>query len=982
MADRTMPLPARQAISWMTVGRRTFPVVLFALALVPRLVALERYITPDELIWVYRSLQFREAILDGRLAGTLVAGHPGVITTWLGAVALSLQVLFSPAQQESYRWLAQLPFLMPDNVAAYVRLAEFLSLSRLLVALVNSLGIVLTYFLVRRVWGMTAAAIGSLFLALDPFLAGLSGLLHVDGLSATFATLSLVMFAVAYQPSTDRRLRWLIGSGVAAGLAALTKSPTLVLLPVLGLALIIAWGRRDDLGPGQRLRGILLDGVVFGLAAIGVTWLLLPALWVSPASVVSTVFGSANRHLDEALRETFFLGRVAYNHGPIFYPVVLLWRLSPVVWLSLIPLFMLIMEMKKTGRWPATKGAGLVWLLLLWSAVFLVAITPAAKKFDRYILPVVPAILLLAGYIWATWGERHRRPAAWVLPGIVAVQAVYWLVFAVYPLTAYNPLIGGPRTAVQVLPVGWGEGIGASGRWLAQNQEQAVNQTAIAGVAPALAPFFPGRTLVAGIDDPLSADYLIITAGGRQLDPAGVETQTRDLELIETLRFGGLDQAWVYRRATPRPLPSPSDLPQPVVFAERMALTAVEQKVADDTLFLSTRWQRLGPMGPDDRFSVRLTVVDEAGNIWATSENDLLNEVYFYPHNWERDPTDPVRYSLELNPAMPPGRYQLRLSLIDRQTSGQLPVRIGGDGFRGVGYEIGEFDLPLSDAIVSASRVEIAQPSSAKWLKDSLWLLGTGLIPAETLAGSDVPVEMIWHAPAGRLPAGIELDWSLVAADDQQNIPLMTTALSRFDSGHWRVGETIHERYRLPIPPGIAAGRYSLAVQPVLGGGTPVEPAAPLAEMTINNIERLYTLPTAIDVPLDTCFGESICLRGVDLSPIAARPGEPVQLTLYWQALDEPDTVYTAFTHVLNDAGEIVLQADQWPGGLPSDVWAAGQVITDPVSFVLPAELNPGTYALNVGLYHAEDGQRLPISSGLGTGDYLRLPIQIVVTSP
>jgi hypothetical protein len=39
--------------------------------------------------------------------------------------------------------------------------------------------------------------LAALLLALDPFLAGLSGLFHVDGLSATFVTLALLSLAVA-----------------------------------------------------------------------------------------------------------------------------------------------------------------------------------------------------------------------------------------------------------------------------------------------------------------------------------------------------------------------------------------------------------------------------------------------------------------------------------------------------------------------------------------------------------------------------------------------------------------------------------------------------------------------------------------------------------------------------------------------------------------------------------------------------------------
>ena len=222
MAGRFRYISASQraaARRWLV---RLFPVLLFLLALGPRLVAVGRYVTPDELVWVYRALQFREALLDGRWAGTLVAGHPGVTTTWLGALSMSVQLWVSPDARVAYDWLTKVAALTPDNVEAFRRLAVLLTGGRLAVAVVNSLGVVGVYWLARRLWAgeqrrrgagekepavanvssplfprSPAALLAALLLALDPFLAGLSGLFHVDGLSATFVTLALLSLAVA-----------------------------------------------------------------------------------------------------------------------------------------------------------------------------------------------------------------------------------------------------------------------------------------------------------------------------------------------------------------------------------------------------------------------------------------------------------------------------------------------------------------------------------------------------------------------------------------------------------------------------------------------------------------------------------------------------------------------------------------------------------------------------------------------------------------
>ena len=137
------------AQAWLV---RLFPVLLFLLALGPRLVAIGRYVTPDELVWVYRALQFREALLDGSWAGTLVAGHPGVTTTWLGALSMSVQLWVSADARVAYDWLTKVASLTPDNVEAFRRLAVLLTGGRLAVAVVNSLGVVGVYWLARRLW--------------------------------------------------------------------------------------------------------------------------------------------------------------------------------------------------------------------------------------------------------------------------------------------------------------------------------------------------------------------------------------------------------------------------------------------------------------------------------------------------------------------------------------------------------------------------------------------------------------------------------------------------------------------------------------------------------------------------------------------------------------------------------------------------------------------------------------------------------------
>lgn len=962
---------------------RFFPLLLFVMALLPRLVPLGRYVTPDEAIWVYRSIQFREALLDGRWADTLVAGHPGVTTTWLGALGMSAQRLLDPVARADYDWLARMAYLTPDNVEAYRRLATLLTGGRVAVTLVNALGVVGVYWLAKRLAGARVAIAAGLLLAFDPFLVGLSGLLHVDGLSATFATLSLLALLVGLDGGGRG---WIAISGALAGLAALTKTPTLLLLPVSGLALLWASMRRREQPMSVRFQHLVGDVLAWG-AAFGLMILFVfPAAWASPVAVLATVGGSANRHLDEALRETFFLGRAAFDHGPLFYPVVLLWRLSPVVWLALIPTIRSFTRWRR-GEKPTRSGLPLVVLLSLWAVLFLLAITPAAKKFDRYILPVVPALLLLAAYAWARWGATRRGGGRWVVASVVVIQLVYWLFFAGYPLTAYNPLVGGPYTAERVLPIGWGEGIGAAGSRLSREQPDAAVDRAIAGVLPSFAPFFVGYPLVEGLDDPATADYVVVTLGGRQLAPGAVAAQTANLDLVAVEHFGGLDQAWTYRNPLPRPPVVPPQLDEPIRFGDRLALVAYGREASEDAVKLGLQWQRLGAIDPEERYLLRVAIGDTHGNVWSATETDLLNEVYFFPADWESDVTGPVRFILELPPGLPPGTYQVALSVIDVRTAAQLPVRTESGQFLGVSYPAGEIVVTVPESIVTASRMQIARADGRTWLDGRLQLLGYDEMAEAALAGSRLPVDLFWHVPLGVLPAGLQLEWLLRPESSDAFQPIHKETLSRYDTGLWRTGESIHEKYRVPLPPNLAPGRYVLAIRPSLASGEPIGPVHELAELDINNITRAYTLPADVVVALDSQW-EPLTLVGMSPGELAASPGDSPEVTLYWKKNAAHGEVYSVFVHLLNEDGRIVAQADHWPGGLPTDILDAGQIVTDRFGLPLPAHLAPGTYRMRIGLYLTESGVRLPVlsdnlaSEPLSEGDSIVLPVVLRVDEP
>ena len=940
-----------------------FLLFIFILSLLPRLSGLGRYITPDELIWVFRTVQFREAVLAGAWSDTLVSGHPGITTTWLGMVGINLQLWLLPDSRSAYEWITHLAFFMPDNMAAFDHLAGFLTAMRVMVAVVNSVGITAVYLIARRLWNNNTARLAVLLLALDPFVVGLSGILHVDALMATFATVALLTLLLIID-GTQRG--WLTAvSGVMAALAILSKTPALLLVPIIGLVFVVTIWQAWWVGNG-RVRQLFVTSLVWGTAVLVTMLAAYPALWAAPGDVLGLLSGNAGRHIEEALRPSFFLGQVTYDHGPLYYPVVLLFRLSPIVLAGLIVGVVLLWQQRRQliGSWRKAV------LLLMWVVLYIGGISFAAKKFDRYALAVIPALIILASVAWNQLAQQKSAFRRYLAPVLVGLQALYLIVFLPYPLAAYNPLAGGPWVAQQVLPLGWGEAVSAAGRWLAE-QPDVSGKTAVTGIAPSLAPFFPGQTLLSSPETIGQADFVIATAGGRQ----GVDAEWPDLPagftLRHTIHYGGLDQAWIYAQTNPQKTDVFLDkLTEPVFFGNRIGLLATQAIVHDDRLDFWIEWQ-LRDGGENGRYTVKIKLKDAAGHQWNSREIELTNAVYFYPEFWGGGETPQVRYTLDLPPGLPSALYDVEVSLFDA-AGAQLPLLASDGQFMGVAWQLAGLEI----AAPMSADLAVPQRAAVSWLDGRLVLLGTGDLPGEIVTGGTAVLDLYWQA-VSPLPDGLSLTLSLGETE------LTHVPLSRFDSGQWQPGQQIREKYSLSIPPELAGGRFPLVVQ-IVGEETAVsgETAISLGEIEIIATNRLFRLPDAMELSLDYHFNEAITLRGLDGAKSVVRPGEAVYLTLYWQTETQPTDLISAFVHLVGPDGGNAAQADRWPGGLPSNTWAAGEVIVDEYAILLPPDALPGEYKVAVGLYTAVDGVRLSAVDGAGTAvpdNRIILPITLTV---
>jgi len=125
-------------------------------------------------------------------------------------------------------------------------------------------------------------------------------------------------------------------------------------------------------------------------------------------------------------------------------------------------------------------------------------------------------------------------------------------------------------------------------------------------------------------------------------------------------------------------------------------------------------------------------------------------------------------------------------------------------------------------------------------------------------------------------------------------------------------------------------------------------------------------------------FGQTFTLLAYGYDQAAVAPGQNVQVTLVWQvgkaALVSPAPTrgapLSAFVQVTTeDPATKVAQFDGWSTALRG--LEMGDVIVQPITLEIGADVAPGAYHIRVGLYSPQSGERLLMRRESGEGDHL-----------
>ncbi len=453
-----------------------FACLLFLLFLIPRLPGLDQFVTPDEPTWEKRSANFYSALLRKNYPNTYQTGHPGVTTMWLGALAYKLKF---PAYENYDKPNTGDAWLFKVIEEHGPQPMELLATSRMLVALTVSLISVVCFLYARSLMGSLPALIGFALLAFDPLPIAQSRVLHTNALLGSFMILSTLAFMHFLQ---KRGWGSLVISGIAGGLGYLTLSPGGFIVPAIICLALLEFALFQWRSPAGSWRGLVKQTIppliLWGGVALLTIMIVWPAMWEEPVAVLATTLRYALSAAEGEIGTTQLMGAFQQVDVPAsrffyYYPLTYLWRSTPIALAGLV-LLVLTWRTKVLRGFSAQTRRNLLWLVVF-IAVYTIAMSSGEKKFDRYYLPAYPALNMISGAGWAAglaWlVERYKmlsriRFAFIGLALIVLVQACSVLQTYPYYLTYYNPLLGGIQKAPAVMIVGWGEGLNEAALYL------------------------------------------------------------------------------------------------------------------------------------------------------------------------------------------------------------------------------------------------------------------------------------------------------------------------------------------------------------------------------------------------------------------------------------------------------------------------------------------------------------------------------------
>jgi 4-amino-4-deoxy-L-arabinose transferase-like glycosyltransferase len=324
------------------------------------------------------------------------------------------------------------PLLFQSVVSIGFLLNSHEVFGRVAAALMGVATVYFTYALGRLLYGARAGLVAGAILALMPYHVIVTRQILLDGPRTLMSTITLYVLA---RYAITERVTWLNATAAALGLTFLCKEDSVILVGAIYAFLALTPGLRTD------IRDIIGATAIFAL--------IFAALTVALDWAGKTGTGG-----DYLVWQLFRRP----NHSMLFYP-----EMVPVA------IGLGVVACAAAGLWLLRRDSS--WretLLCSWIAVPVVFFELFPVKGFQYLLPIAPAVAVLAGRFIAHWDPRTLPAALGVLRTRAAMAVVLGILLVSLAIPAWQRV---QPSQASTLLAGQGGMPGGreAGRWIAQN---------------------------------------------------------------------------------------------------------------------------------------------------------------------------------------------------------------------------------------------------------------------------------------------------------------------------------------------------------------------------------------------------------------------------------------------------------------------------------------------------------------------------------
>lgn len=407
----------------------------------------------------------------------LVEEHPPLVKIWLALPLLAVPDLPDVTQQTAWQTTLDQPVteslpllqMTQELLYPYRPFDRLLVPARMMAALLGVLLLAVIARWARAVWSGRAMVWVVALASFDPNLIAHSSVATTDIGSAALILLALLAMVRLFK---SRRPGWAIVSGILMGMALTAKLTSVLLAPAfifIGIRALYRTPASHAARRRARLNTVMLG--VLALIAGGITFWAVYGFQIGRIPGISFPVPAA-AHAIPVLRllshsqeghQSYLLGMHGTQGWWFYFPVaaVLKTPLPALVAAAGAVVFIAGLRWRKKPGMHAREHTG---PLLIFTLTYIAASLISSLNIGyRHLLPILPALYILAGAIASSWprGILPRWALLLLTGSLLAWQAVGTLRILPFPLGFHNEIAGGPANGWRYLAdsnTDWGQG--------------------------------------------------------------------------------------------------------------------------------------------------------------------------------------------------------------------------------------------------------------------------------------------------------------------------------------------------------------------------------------------------------------------------------------------------------------------------------------------------------------------------------------------